>query len=119
MTLNSDQYFDDPSHPDSAAYYKWVTVARVLMSIEIPGTTESQIFNIDARHEFYLVRGDAALLDPGQEATSTRWYIQRWDDLSTQLGGAGVIRIASANSKVGNTPTVSTTWGRVKDSFLH
>lgn len=117
MALNSVQYFDDPAHSDSSGYYKWVTVARVVMAIEVPGTTESQIYNIDARHEFYLVRGDAARLDAGQTATSDRWYIRRWDDLSTSLGGA--IHIASANNQVSNSSVSHpTSWGAMKGTYL-
>ncbi len=117
MALNSVQYFDDPAHPDSSAYYKWVTVARVVMAIEVPGTPDPQIFNIDDRHEFYLVRGDAALLDAGQSATADRWYIRRWDDLSRSLAGA--MRIASANNQVSNSSmSHPTTWGAMKGTYI-
>jgi hypothetical protein len=95
MTLNSVQYLDDSQHPDSSVYYKWVTVARAIVSIEIPGTTEPQIFLIDARHDYYLVRGDAAVLSAGQLATNDQWYIRRWEDLTTPLSGAPGLRSAS------------------------
>jgi len=107
MTLNSVQYFEDPAHPlpinpgepDSSAYFKWVTVATVLMAIEIPGTPDPLVYNIAARHEFYLVRGDAlsASLDPDQPKTRDHWYIRRWDDLSEPPVPTGAMHIASVN----------------------
>ena len=112
MTLHAVQYFDDPAHADSAAWYKWVVVSRVEMTIEIPGTPDPQIYNIDARHEFYLVRGDAALLDPGQEARADRWYIRRWDDLSTNP----VPTTIAGGPPVG--PDGDRSWGAFKDSFV-
>jgi hypothetical protein len=113
MGFYSDQYFDDPAHADSADYYKWVTVARVVMAIEVPGTPDAQTFNVDSRHEFYLVRGDAAVLVAGQPATSNAWYIWRWDDLASPTGGAARMRTADDPS----TPAASTSWGRIKGVY--
>jgi len=118
MALNSVQYFADPAHSDSSGYYQWVTVARVVMAIEVPGTPDPVTYNIDARHEFYLVRGDAlsASLDSDQPKTADRWYIRRWDDQSTNLAGA--MRIASANNLASNaTLSVPTTFGSLKASY--
>ena len=120
MALNSVQYFDDPAHSDSSAYYQWVTVARVVMSIEVPGDANGpQIYYIDAPHNFYLVRGDAlgASLDTDQPATSTHWYIRKWDDLSPPPA-AGAIRIASVNHRaVGSSLSVPITLGALKASY--
>jgi hypothetical protein len=66
---------------------------------------------ISARHEFYIVRGDAALLAAGQEARTDRWYIRRWDDLSTSTGLIG--RIASIDAGA----VKPTSWGSLKNSF--
>ena len=85
MSLNALQVFDDPGHSDSSAYYKRVVVSRVVMSIELPATPDPQVLDIDARHEFFVVRGDVAVLDPAQEPRTDRWYIRRWEDLSTSL----------------------------------
>jgi hypothetical protein len=85
MDLYGVQTLADTSHVDSLAYYRKIVVARIVMSIEVPGTPEPTIYNIDSRQEFYVVRGDAAVLAAGQAAQSDRWYIHRWDDLS--LGG--------------------------------
>ena len=114
MTLVSPQYFDDPAHADSADYYKWVTVERVVMSIEIPTTPEPVIYNIDSRHEFYLVRGDAAVLVAGQPATSNTWYIRRWDDLAVNFALART-RIAGDPS----TPAAPASWGRIKVTYYN
>ncbi|MGH7725053.1 MAG: hypothetical protein ACREOU_06445, partial [Candidatus Eiseniibacteriota bacterium] len=64
---------------------------------------------------FYLVRGDAAVLDTGQEARTDRWYIYRWDDLSQPLPG-GPARLASLNAGALGTPA-PTTWGGLKDGY--
>jgi hypothetical protein len=85
MALNAEQVFDDPAHPDSVEWYRRVVVTRVIMSIELAATPDPQVLDIDARHEFYVVRGDAAVLDPAQEPRPDRWYIRRWEDLSTPL----------------------------------
>ena len=119
MDLFGQQRTSDVEHLDSLAYYQKVVVSRVVMSIEVPGTPEPTIYNIDARHEFYLVRGDAALLDASQEARTDRWYIRRWDDLSaapSPTGGA--IQIASVNSGVpGTFARVAESWGRLKGDY--
>ncbi len=86
MTQNAPTFGDHPSFdPDSLAYYEWVVVPRLVLEIEVPGSPDPVIYEIDSRQEFYLVRGDAALLDPGQEPRSDRWYIYRWDDLAQPL----------------------------------
>jgi hypothetical protein len=123
MALNSVQYFEDPAHPstdvpDSSAYFRWVTVARVVMAIEVPDATSgTQTYNIDARHEFYLVRGDAlsASLDADQPRAANRWYIRRWDDLSEPPAPAGAMHIASVDRAV--SLQVPTTLGALKATY--
>jgi hypothetical protein len=116
ITLTSPFYSDDYRHADSTAHYRKVSVTSVDMTIEVPTSPEPTIYQISARHEFYLVRGDAAVLDPGQEATADRWYINRWDDLSTSHATA-VSRLSSVDA--GQVNPVRSSWGFVKDSFLH
>jgi hypothetical protein len=115
LTLTGVQYQPDYLHPDSASHYQKVVVTLVEMQIDVPDPTGNITYVISARHEFYIVRGDAALLDAGQEARADRWYIRRWDDLST--GSALVARLAEVNAgAVKRTPV---TWGSVKDTFYH
>lgn len=114
MTLSGIQYGTDPFHSDSTAYYQKVVLSSVVMEIDVPATPEPIVYNISARHELYLVRGDAARLDANQEARNDRWYIYRWDDLSTPL--AAGIKLASTNDGYVLTRT---TWGTVKDKFAH
>ena len=122
MALNSVQYFEDPAHPssavpDSSAYYKWVYVTNVLMNIDVP-IDGGTVYTISAAHQFFLVRGDAAVLDTDQSATSNRWYIRRWDDLSIPLAGA--IRLAAVNSQPGSQQVQlnRSTWGALKGTYL-
>jgi hypothetical protein len=110
MNLNGVQVITDPEHADSAAYYQKVVVDSVMLTVQLPGTPESTTYDINARHEFYLVRGDAAVLDAGQETRTDRWYIRRWDDLAV---GAGT----TATIVAGPTPTYPITWGRLKAGY--
>jgi len=96
MTLTGVQYQGDYQHPDSASHYQKVVVTNVGMEIDVPDGQAITTFVISARHEFYIVRGDAAVLAAGQEARADRWYIRRWDDLSTSTSLVG--RIASINA---------------------
>lgn len=121
MSLSGIQYQTDFTHSDSAAYYQKVVVSAVDMTIEVPpgvGATEPTIYTINARHEFYIVRGDAAVVQAGQETSANRWYIRRWDDLSVNLASA--TRLAALNAGGGQATLRSTqSWGSLKDSFLH
>jgi len=117
MTLTGVQYGSDFTHTDSTSYYQKVVVTAVDMTIEVPQTgTEPITYHINARHEFYIVRGDAAVLDPGQDASATRWYIRRWDDLSPPPPAA-ISRLAAINGAA--TAATPTTWGKMKDTFFH
>ena len=114
MTLTGVQYGADFAHTDSAAYYQKAVVTSVDMTIEVPTTPAPTTYQISARHEFYIVRGDAAILDPNQEARSDRWYIRKWDDLSTNV--AVVARLAAINGQaIQRTPA---SWGAVKDTYF-
>ena len=116
MTLTGVQYQGDFLHPDSASHYQKVVVTQVDMSIDVPDGASITTFVISARHEFYIVRGDVAVLSAGQEASPNRWYIRRWDDLSPPPPAA-IARLSSINGQmVQRTPV---TWGAMKDSFYH
>jgi hypothetical protein len=86
MTLNPLQVIADSSHADSVDFYQKCIVANLQMTIEIPSSTggDPTTYQIGdgARQEFFLVRGDAAVLGPGQEPRADLWYIRRWDDLT-------------------------------------
>ncbi len=82
LDLPHIQELEDPFHPDSVEHYRRISVPRLLLEISL---TDERGFNVDAPHDFYLVRGDAALLGEGQEARSDRWYLYRWDDRSSAL----------------------------------
>ena len=67
---------DDPEHPDSTEHYRLVVIERFQFDIVAEGDTE---FRNDASlHVVHLVRGDAAVLVPGQPADARHWYIRRW-----------------------------------------
>jgi hypothetical protein len=116
MDLVGVTYTGDFTHADSASHYQKVIVTDVNMTIEVPNppSTDPLVYQISARHEFYIVRGDAAVLDAGQEARADRWYIRKWDDLSP-APSAAVLRLASLDGAgLQSTPA---TWGAIKGTF--
>jgi hypothetical protein len=120
LQLTGIAFYDDPAKPDSASFYKWVVVPGLTATIKVGGPEDPE-YNIQARHEFYLVRGDVAVLDTGQEARADRWYIYRWDDLSLplaapQLGTASAGSLAGGSTTATGTP-VSLTWGSLKAAY--
>jgi hypothetical protein len=79
------QELEDPAHTDSVGWYRVVSVPRLLLEIVL---ADERGFSVDAPHDFYLVRGDAAVLAPDQDSSPDRWYVYRWDDRSSALPGA-------------------------------
>ena len=119
----NDQYYLDPLHSDSLSFYRYCPVTTVNLNIDVPvDGGGSTTYIISAAHSFYLVRGDAAILDPGQAADSTHWYIRHWDDLSPKLG-ASTIQVASAHAPLGTAgstggaTSMPITWGGLKGSY--
>ncbi len=113
LTLTGAQFIDDPSRPDSGAYYKYVIVPTISLELAIP---ETDGFAIAAPHDFYLVRGDAAVLDANQQATADRWYIWRWDDKSLPLAAVAP-RLASLST--GGQPVRTSSWGNLKANYVN
>ena len=88
------QSFDDPFHGDSLDHYRLINVPRLRLDIAL---VDGREFAVDAPHRFFVVRGDAAVLSSEQEASSERWYVYRWDDLSAPLlAASGPVRDGSA-----------------------
>jgi len=110
MTLTGLQFGPDYTHPDSAEHYMKVVVTSVDMDIEVPTRPEPTSYRVSGRHEFYIVRGDAAVLDPGQTARSDRWYLRRWDDLTPGVAAP----VPQADIVIGAPRRVSASWGGVK-----
>src|SRR5688572_20524913 len=79
FSLNNLSIVDDPDHPDSAAWYKLVIVPNFSAYIRLTDTEQTE-YQIQAPQDLHLVRGDAAVLAPGQEARTDRWYLRRWVD---------------------------------------
>jgi hypothetical protein len=111
LALNTVQYANDPEHADSAAWYRLATAQRVNMTVEVPGAADTLVYGIDDRHDFHLVRGDAAVLAADQPATSDRWYVRRWEDHSHPPASAPGPSEAFAES------IRATTWGRLRAAY--
>ena len=80
-------YFDglaegiDPEHPDSTQHYRSITVNRAEFGIRL--ANGDHLLNAPTTHVFQVVRGDAAVLEPGQSSSSELWYVRRWlEDVS-------------------------------------
>jgi hypothetical protein len=125
MTIPFAQELEDPEHPDSLEFYRLMSVPRLLLHITL---SDDRGFDVDAPHNFYLIRGDIAaarqVLDTNQEGTASRWYIYRWDDLSPPLstGAPSPIRPASTGSLgAGESRTLNgftpTSWGAAKATY--
>jgi hypothetical protein len=110
MTLTGLQYGLDYTHPDSGEHYMKVVLTSVDMLIEVPTAPAPTSYLITGRHEFYIVRGDAAVLDAGQEARTDRWYLRRWDDLTPGVSSP----LPDADILIGAPKRVSASWGGVK-----
>jgi hypothetical protein len=89
------QEFEDPDHPDSLTHYRRIAIPRLLLDITLE---DGRAFAVDAPHTFYLVRGDAAVLGPGQAPSAERWYVYRWDDLSAPLVAAAAGPLAGSGA---------------------
>jgi hypothetical protein len=66
----------DPEHADSTQHYRVLTVTR--LGFEIVRDSTTKMTSAPSVHVIHVVRGDAALLMPGQTADPKRWYIRRW-----------------------------------------
>lgn len=85
MSLIGPQIVADSTHADSTAHYKRAIVPVVDLSVTAVISSFETVFEVSARHDLYLVRGDAAVLDGGQPSDSLHWYIRRWDDMTPAL----------------------------------
>lgn len=110
LTLNNMQIIADPDRPDSAAFYKLAIVPLVDLGLAIAGTDG---FSIGSPHDFYLVRGDAAVLDPGQPADSLHWYLWRWADKALPISAPG----SADGAMTRFMPARATTWGQIKHQY--
>ena len=119
LQLAALNYGEDPLHLGDTVHYQKVSVTRMTGTIEIPSDqgAEPSRFLIDARQDFYIVRGDVAVLDTDQAANSTRWYVYRWDDLSEPLAGpeAALTRMRPRlGTNDGSVPARTSTFGAIK-----
>jgi hypothetical protein len=104
FSLDGESIIDDPDHADSSAWYKLVTIPSFQTTIRLADSEQTE-FQIFAPQRLHLVRGDAAVLAPGQVGSTDRWYLRRWVDLTPAINGPVIL------------PATSATWGRVKAQY--
>jgi hypothetical protein len=75
LDLSPGQDRVDPDHADSSAYYRCYVVPSVTLQI---WTASGDYFIERQEHDFYVVRGDAAVLTEGQDGSPDSWYIRKW-----------------------------------------
>jgi hypothetical protein len=76
MTFDGISPGVDPEHPDSTQQYQVLTVTRAEFAIRL--ANGRRLSSRPGLHVFHVIRGDAAVLAPGQAPDPGRWYIRRW-----------------------------------------
>ena len=102
----------DPDYPDSAVFYRIIHVANMSAMMDMP-MDGGMTYSISSAPDICLVRGDVARLRPGQPASADRWYVRRWDDLSSLASPVGVY------SRIGpvTNPAKAMTLGSIKARY--
>ena len=108
--------FPDPRPGMDARYHKNI-LTQVDLNVVFGDGSE---VNIQGKANFFLVRGDSALVPDGVAGRdSTHWFVVRWEDQT--LAGALLARLAPGASRTagvaGTTPTHNKTWGSLKAMF--
>jgi hypothetical protein len=75
MTMDGFDEGADPEHPDSTAHYRTIAIGRFEFGLR---NGDTRMWATTSLHVFHLVRGDVAVLVPGQVADADHWYIRRW-----------------------------------------
>ena len=75
LDLSPYQERVDPEHADSAAYYRCYAVPSVTLQV---WTADGDYFIERQEHDYYVVRGDAAVLAAGEDGSADSWYIRKW-----------------------------------------
>ena len=94
--------------------YQRVDVGLLRLVIDVPDSYGAVTYNIACPLELFFVRGDAAVLSPGQDHSSARWYLRRCDDLSAPIGARR--QPPQTDAPLAATPI---TWGQVRAHYLH
>jgi hypothetical protein len=96
ITLNFDDNlvpFDDTRPGKNGKWHKTVRTS-VDLKVEVE---EGNILEVNGHALFFLTRGDSAaipkeLIDRGFKPDSLRWWIDRWEDETINVGGAPQLR---------------------------
>ena len=120
--------FPDPNYTTGPTGWdrdgRWHKNIRTTVTLVI-GTEGGSSTEIQGHGNFYMIRGDSAVIPEelrlrGFEPDSNRWYIRRWDDETAQEGLAQAVAVARARQLAGHrdavpaTPVAGLTWGAIK-----
>ena len=99
------------AEPDSRPGKTWPFHQEVKRNVVLSVDTGDAAYRITGAARFFLVRGDSAAIPPdlvarGFHPDPNRWWIERWEDETLDIGG-GI-------PATGATPTQSRSWGALK-----
>jgi hypothetical protein len=83
LTLGRLEIKEDPLHPGREDRFRLV-VAPSISLVVIDGGQRFEV--IGTRHEYHVVRGNAAALEAGQRADADHWYVWKWDEYPPGVG---------------------------------
>jgi hypothetical protein len=127
LVLDATLYPLDDSRPGKNPKWHKEVPTSVNLTIE---TEEGVQYNVTGNATFFVVRGDSAKIpsDLSLKPDSTRWYIERWEDYTLNLGAAvapppaallsrrrlRAAAVVPASSAEWPDPTFDVTWGLLK-----
>jgi hypothetical protein len=117
LQLNGATIADDPDHADSTAHYRRAIVPSLDATVEL---SDGTVYELSSLQEFYLVRGDAAVLTATEGARSDRWYLRRWEDHATALAlrqVPGRSRTATGVEPSRWLPARPASWGSLRGRY--
>ena len=97
-------------------WHKTILTSQVLTILEADQIRR----DVTGSSLFFLVRGDSAVIpqelqDRGFGPDTTRWYIDRWEDLSTvEAGGVMSGQVGDRRARPAGTAVYWATWGEIK-----
>ncbi|HYM81031.1 MAG TPA: hypothetical protein VEY91_06425 [Candidatus Limnocylindria bacterium] len=92
VDFNPIEIRDDPERPNAPDRYRLAVVPAHLLVLDLGGGED--LSSAGHRHEFHVVRGEAARLAAGQRADADHWYIRKWVERVPVVGNRawGVVR---------------------------
>jgi len=106
VAVNLDRNFRIADDPRPGHLPTWHRLIRTSVTVHLV-TADQRVFDVTGYANFFLVRGDSAMIpldltQKGVQPDPTRWYVERWEDETSGADG------------MHTTPAVRKTWGSIK-----